>query len=54
MPGYVRVSIKDQNEDTQMHQLLAQGAPREQIFIDKAISGTVPASNRLEFCALFE
>ncbi|MGB8310529.1 MAG: recombinase family protein [Halobacteriota archaeon] len=52
--GYVRVSTKDQNEDTQVYQLLAQGVPREQIFIDTAISGTIPASDRPGFCALLD
>jgi hypothetical protein len=41
--GYVRVSTKYQNEGTQVHQLLAKSMPREQIFVDTAISGTTPA-----------
>ncbi|HYA60560.1 MAG TPA: recombinase family protein [Candidatus Acidoferrum sp.] len=44
--GYVRVSTKDQNRDTQVHQILARGAPRKLVFIDTAISGTIPASER--------
>jgi hypothetical protein len=30
--AYVRVSTKDQNEETQLQQLLAQGVPRENVF----------------------
>jgi len=52
--GYVRVSTKDQNEDTQVHQILAQGVPREQIFVDTATSGTTPASDRPGFHALLD
>ncbi|MDD1721472.1 MAG: recombinase family protein [Euryarchaeota archaeon] len=52
--GYVRVSTKEQNEETQVQQLLAQGVPREQIFIDTATSGTVPASQRSGFRALLD
>ena len=52
--GYVRVSTKDQNENTQVHQLLAQGVPREQIFVDTAISGKTPASDRPGFRALLK
>ena len=37
-----------------MHQLLAQGVPNDQIFIDTAISGTTPASDRPGFHALLE
>jgi DNA invertase Pin-like site-specific DNA recombinase len=54
MPSATSVSTKDQNEDTQVHQLLAQGVPREQIFADTAISGTTPASDRPGFRALLE
>ncbi len=50
--GYVRVSTKEQNEATQVQQLLAQGVPHEQIFTDTAVSGTVPAAARPGFRAL--
>jgi DNA invertase Pin-like site-specific DNA recombinase len=52
--GYVRVSTKDQNEETQVHQLIEQGVPREQIFVDTATSGTTPASDRQGFRALLD
>lgn len=52
--GYVRLSTKDQNENTQVQQLIAQGVPREQIFTDTAVSGTTPATARPGFRALLE
>ncbi len=52
--GYVRVSTKEQNEGTQVQQLLVQGVPREQIVIDTAVSGTVPAANCPGFRALLD
>jgi len=52
--GYVRVSTKEQNEETQVYQLLAQGVPREQIFVDTATSGTSRAVDRPGFRALLD
>ncbi len=52
--GYVRISTKDQNEETQTYQLLTQGVPRDQIFVDTATSGTTPAYDRPAFRALLE
>ena len=52
--GYVRVSTKNQNEGTQVEQLLAQGVPRDQIFVDTAVSGAIPAPDRLGFGVLLE
>ncbi len=50
--GYVRVSTKEQNEETQVRQLLAQGVPREHVFIDSATSGATNAADRPGFRAL--
>ncbi len=50
--GYVRVSTKEQSEATQVQQLVAQGVPREQIFVDAATSGTTNAADRPGFRAL--
>ena len=52
--GYARISTKEQNEKTQVQQLLAQGVPREHIFTDTAMSGTTPAPERPGFRALLE
>jgi len=52
--GYVRVSTKEQNEETQVHQLLMRGVPREQIFADTAVSGTSRAVDRPGFRALLD
>lgn len=50
--GYVRISTREQNEETQLHPLLARGVPREQIFIDTATSGITHAGDRPGFRAL--
>ncbi|WP_228821325.1 recombinase family protein [Nocardia farcinica] len=38
--GYCRCSTDEQDVEIQTEQLLALGAPRERIFIDKGFSGT--------------
>lgn len=47
--GYVRVSTFEQESDTQVKVLLDQGIPLDYIFVDKGISGTIPAENRPGF-----
>jgi len=44
--AYVRVSTKDQNEETQLQQLLAQGVLPRECFCDTAASGTILAGQR--------
>jgi DNA invertase Pin-like site-specific DNA recombinase len=51
--GYVRISTREQNEETQLQPILARGVPREQIFID-ATSGIKHAGDRPGFRALLE
>ncbi len=46
------MSTKEQNEATQVQQLVAQGVPREQIFVDTAMSGTTNAADRPGFRSL--
>jgi len=52
--GYVRVSTKELNEETQIQQLLVQGVPQENIFTDTAVSGTTPAGQRQGFRRLLD
>lgn len=52
--GYVRVSTADQNAENQCRILEAAGIPRDLIFVDKGISGTVPPQKRPGFRAMLE
>jgi putative DNA-invertase from lambdoid prophage Rac len=52
--GYVRVSKEEQNPDNQRKQLLDAGVIEDCIFIDKGISGTIPAHQRPAFKAMLE
>lgn len=47
--GYVRVSTDEQNVDNQKRKLQAEGIPEDCIFIDKGVSGTIPARDRPAF-----
>lgn len=47
--GYTRVSTRDQEPENQVRLLQAEGIAPDFIFIDKGISGTVPAENRPGF-----
>ena len=47
--GYTRVSTRDQDPDNQVRLLMAEGIPEDYIFVDKGISGTVPAEKRPGF-----
>lgn len=47
--GYVRVSTTDQEPENQRKMLLAAGVVSDCIFIDKGISGTIPARDRQAF-----
>jgi len=51
---YVRVSKDEQNTDNQKARLLKEGIPSDCIFIDKGISGTVPAMKRAGFRRMME
>ncbi len=52
--GYVRVSTNDQNVKNQCLILEGAGIPRDLIFVDKGISGTVPPHKRPGFKAMLE
>ncbi len=52
--GYVRVSREDQNVANQCLILEAEGIPRDFIFVDKGISGTVPPQKRPGFRAMLQ
>ncbi|OPZ65300.1 MAG: DNA-invertase hin [Firmicutes bacterium ADurb.Bin506] len=47
--GYARVSTHEQNADNQVIQLLEAGVPRDNLFIDRGVSGTVPPAERPAF-----
>lgn len=47
--GYTRVSTTDQDPENQVRLIAAEGIPSDFIFIDKGISGTIPAENRPGF-----
>jgi DNA invertase Pin-like site-specific DNA recombinase len=47
--GYSRVSTRDQDPENQNKILLNSGIPSDYIFIDKGISGTMPAEKRPGF-----
>jgi len=52
--GYARVSTDEQHTDNQKIKLLAEGVAEICIFIDKGISGTVPARERPAFKRLLK
>ena len=52
--GYVRVSREDQNVENQCLILEAEGIPRDFIFVDRGISGTVPPQKRPGFRAMLQ
>lgn len=47
--GYTRVSTKDQDPENQIRLLEKEGIPTDYIFVDKGISGTIPAETRPGF-----
>jgi putative DNA-invertase from lambdoid prophage Rac len=47
--GYTRVSTRDQDPENQIRLLQAEGIAPDYIFVDKGISGTIPAENRPGF-----
>jgi DNA invertase Pin-like site-specific DNA recombinase len=47
--GYTRVSTRDQEPENQVRLLQAEGIAPDFIFVDKGISGTVPAEKRPGF-----
>jgi DNA invertase Pin-like site-specific DNA recombinase len=47
--GYTRVSTRDQDPENQIRLLQSEGIASDFIFVDKGISGTVPAENRPGF-----
>ena len=47
--GYTRVSTRDQDPENQIRLLSECGIPSDYIFIDRGISGTVPAEQRIGF-----
>lgn len=52
--GYVRVSTADQNLENQRRILAEGGIPRDLIFEDLGISGTIPPKKRPGFKAMLE
>lgn len=48
--GYARVSTNEQDPENQVRVLQAAGIPSDFVFIDKGISGTIPADKRPGFC----
>jgi len=47
--GYVRISTHDQNVKNQRLLLQKEGIPRDLIFIDQGVSGSIPAKHRPGF-----
>lgn len=47
--GYTRVSTRDQDPENQIRILQNTGIPPDYVFVDKGISGTIPAENRPGF-----
>lgn len=47
--GYTRVSTRDQDPENQIRLLRAEGIPDDYIFVDRGISGTIPAEKRPGF-----
>lgn len=47
--GYVRISTQDQNAKNQRLLLQKEGVPRDFIFIDQGVSGSIPAKHRPGF-----
>jgi DNA invertase Pin-like site-specific DNA recombinase len=52
--GYVRISTHDQNVKNQRLILQKEGVPRDLIFIDQGVSGSVPAKHRPGFRKLMD
>jgi len=47
--GYTRVSTRDQEPENQIRLIQNEGIPPDFVFVDKGISGTIPAENRPGF-----
>ena len=47
--GYTRVSTRDQDPDNQIRLLQNEGIASDYIFVDRGISGTIPAYERVGF-----
>lgn len=47
--GYTRVSTRDQEPENQIRLIKMQGIPEDFIFVDRGISGTIPAEKRPGF-----
>lgn len=51
--GYARVSTRDQNDDSQVDELLAAGCDPGHLFIDHGVTGKVAARPQLDACLAY-
>jgi len=52
--GYVRTSLKEEHEENQIKQLVDFGIPKENIFVDTAVSGIISPYDRKGFQKLID
>lgn len=51
--GYARVSTRDQNDDSQIDELLAAGCDPDRLFIDHGVSGKLASRPQLDACLAY-
>lgn len=51
--GYARVSTRDQNDDSQVDELLAAGCDPDHLFIDHGVSGKLAKRPQLDTCLAY-
>ena len=51
--GYARVSTRDQNDDSQIDELIAAGCDPDRLFIDHGVSGKLASRPQLDACLTY-
>ena len=51
--GYARVSTRDQNDDSQVDELIAAGCDPDRLFIDHGVSGKLASRPQLDACLTY-
>ena len=51
--GYARVSTRDQNDDSQVDELLAAGCDPDHLFVDHGVSGKLAKRPQLDACLAY-
>src|SRR6266704_2214017 len=51
--GYARISMRSQNEDSQLDELIAAGCDPEHLFVDRGVSGKLAKRPQWDSCLAY-